>query len=198
LTKPDQQYQQYSEEQLVLMLRKRQQEGVGVLYDRYSGALFGVVNKMVQSTEVAEDILQEAFVKIWENIDAYDATKGKLFTWMLNVTRNLALDKIRSKNYRNVQKNYTGDNMSVVVDQEQHDEINPDTIGVKDMMGKLKAEHRQLIEMMYFQGYTQSEIAEELNMPLGSVKTKIRAAMMQLREMFISLVIALLTSFVIK
>jgi RNA polymerase sigma-70 factor, ECF subfamily len=189
LNNTQQPYHQLTEEQLVLMLRKRQQGGMELLYDRYSGALFGVVTKMVQSTEVAEDILQEAFVKIWENIDAYDATKGRLFTWMLNVTRNLTIDKIKSKNYRNVQRNYTGDNMSVVVDLERHDEQNPDTIGVKDIMDKLKAEHRQLIDLMYFQGYSQSEISEELDMPLGSVKTKVRAAMMQLRELFVSVIL---------
>ena len=90
----------YSEEELIYLLKNRDQSAFSYLYDNYSGALFGVIYKMVENRELAEDVLQEAFVKIWNNFSNYDNLKGRLFTWMLNLTRNLTIDTLRSKGYK--------------------------------------------------------------------------------------------------
>ena len=90
----------YSEEILVVQLQSKDQQAFSYLYDNYSGALNGVIYRLVEDKELAEDILQEAFIKIWNNFSSYDTTKGRLFTWLLNLTRNLTIDTLRSKGYK--------------------------------------------------------------------------------------------------
>lgn len=168
-----------------------------ILYDRYSNALFGVTEKIVRDALLAEDVLQEAFVKIWLNGENYDPSKGRLFTWMLNITRNLALDKLKSKQFKQNAQTSGQEELTNVAESSQHLNIGEETIGLRELVEKLPADQKRLIDLMYFQGYTQAEIAEELNMPLGSVKTKIRTAMMQLRKYYgveMAVLIAMLKS----
>ena len=174
----------YSEEELIQLLKSKSPIGMSILYDRFSPALFGVASKIVHSDQVAEDVLQEAFVKIWQNSENYDSEKGRVFTWLINITRNLALDKLKSRQYKNSIKNSNDENIVGVIDAHQNVRDNPDTIGVKDLLNHLKPDQKELLDMMYFQGYTQSEISEKLDMPLGSVKTKVRAAISHLRTFF--------------
>ena len=154
------------------------------LYDNYSSALNGIILKIVKREEIAEEVLQDAFLKFWDKISDYNKEKGKLFTWMLNITRNLAIDKIRSKDFR---KSGKTDDISVNVsisDRDYSDRNNPENIGIKDLLDKLPEDQKQLIDLMYFQGYSQSEISEEFNIPLGTVKTRVRSAMQKLRGLF--------------
>ncbi len=95
----------YSEQELVALLQQRNEKAFSYLYDNYSGALYGIVNGIVTDKEIANDVLQNVFVNIWRKIESYDASKGRLFTWMLNVARNAAIDELRSKGYRDSQKN---------------------------------------------------------------------------------------------
>lgn len=151
---------------------------IGVLYDQYSPALYGVILRIVQSQPTAEDVLQETFVKIWKNADAYDASKGRLFTWMISIARNCAIDYTRSKGYKQqvrAQGNF-------VNKEEQTDTFDTDHIGLKEIVAKLEPGNQEIIDLVYFQGYTPAETAEKLNMPLGTVKTKIRSALQLLRD----------------
>ena len=96
------------------MLQKRNEKAFGYLYDNYSGALYGIVNSIVTDKEIANDVLQNVFVNIWRKIESYDATKGRLFTWMLNIARNAAIDEVRSKGFRDSQKNQSlGENVDI-------------------------------------------------------------------------------------
>jgi RNA polymerase sigma factor (sigma-70 family) len=138
--------------------------------------------QILDDVDLANDVLQEVFVNIWRKIESYDSNKGRLFTWMLNITRNAAIDVLRSKSYQNSQKNQS------ISDQNEFDaggktsQLNIDNIGVRKMLEKLKVEQRVLIELAYFKGYTHEEIAEIESIPLGTVKTRIRSALIQLRE----------------
>lgn len=154
------------------------------LYDMYSASLFGVISRIVPNTEVAEDILQETFLKIWNSADGYDATKGRLFTWMMNVARNLAIDKLRSKDFKNASKNQDIENNVDFIDAHKDNTFNADLIGLKDMVTALKPEFNDVLNMVYFKGYTHVEAAEELDLPLGTVKTRIRMAILELRKHF--------------
>lgn len=165
------------------MLQQRDDNSFGYLYDNYSGALFGVISAIVPDSETAKDVLQEAFVNIWRKIESYDPVKGRLFTWMMNVARNAAIDKVRSRGYQDSLKNYsisgnvhTGDIGKATFSQ-------MDDVGLKKVLGKLKKESRVLIDLSYFQGYTHEEIAKILDIPLGTVKTRIRSALIHLRAM---------------
>lgn len=172
------------ENELIQLLQSRSEKGFDYLYTNYSGALFGVITKLIPQQEIAEDVLQEAFVKIWNNIAQYDANKGRLFTWMLNITRNLAIDTLRSKAMGKFTQNQTIDNSVDSIDMQYQTNMQTDTIGMKNLVAKLPDEHRVVIELMYFKGYTQAEIAEEFNIPLGTVKTRARNAITKLRELF--------------
>lgn len=173
-----------SEDELTDLLRRKDEAGLEFLYDHYSAALYGVISRIVQEEEIAEDVLQEAYIKIWNNFSSYDPSKGRLFTWMVNITRNLAIDKIRSKEFRNRSQNQDIEKSVITIDQSNRHSYNPDLMGLKELVNKLKPEQKILIDMVYFQGYTQAEVSEKLNMPLGTVKTRLRAAIMVLKKQF--------------
>lgn len=151
------------------------------LYDHYSGALYGVISRIINKEEVAEEVLQDVFLKIWAKIEAYDASKGRLFTWMLNIARNQAIDKTRSKEISKDGKTGDIDNLVNRIDRKEFTELAVESIGVPELVSRLPADQRFVVEQLYFKGYTQSEVAEEFEIPLGTVKTRLRLALKQLR-----------------
>lgn len=173
----------YSEEELVEQLQVRNQQAFSYLYDNYAAALNGVIFKLVEDKELAEDILQEAFVKIWNNFSSYDAAKGRLFTWMINLTRNLTIDTLRSKGYKKQRKISSDENsVSNLTDNAAVAE-KFDALGIRNQLSNLKPEQRSIIDMAYFNGFTQDEISKEMGIPLGTVKTRMRSAILELRKM---------------
>lgn len=167
--------------ELVAGLKARDNVLLDYLYEHYSGALYGVILRVVRDEGVAQEVLQDAFLKIWNKIDSYEPSKGKLFTWMLNVTRNLAIDRTRS---REIQKNKKTDDIDLLVnkiDRREQAELEVDAIGLKELLGQLPEEQRFVIEHLYLKGFTQSELAEEFNIPLGTVKTRTRLGLIVLR-----------------
>ena len=172
----------YSEEDLVNLVLQKDQQAFSYLYDNYAGALNTVIFKMVENKELAEDVLQEAFVKIWNNFENYDKSKGRLFTWMLNITRNLTIDTLRSKSFKK-QKKISGDENSVSSLEEIKTGIDRyDAMGLRKQVSNLKEDQRSIINMAYFFGYTQDEISKHLGIPLGTVKTRMRTAIIELRK----------------
>ena len=171
------------QEELLKELLKKDDKSFTLLYDNYSKSLFGVIYNLIRNTEEAEDILQEVFVKIWKNIDTYNESKGRLYTWMLNIARNTSIDKLRSKNYNNSQKNLSSDNFVHILDDNSKTTNKIDAIGIKEFIMKLKPKCIQIIDLLFFKGYTQQEASDELEMPLGTVKTNNRNCMNELRKM---------------
>jgi RNA polymerase sigma-70 factor (ECF subfamily) len=175
------------EETLILLLKKKNQQAFSYLYDNYSEALYGVVCRIVTSAEHAEEVIQDVFVKVWKHVDLFDAEKGRLYTWMINIARNTALDYRKSKAVLNEQKNQPLSNIvnsKEELDQTQIEQnVKADFIGFRNILDKLRPEWRILIEMAYYEGYTQQEIAEQLDVPLGTVKTRTRAAFLQLQQL---------------
>ena len=173
-----------SENDLVQAIRQKDKSGAEALYDMYSSSLYGIIYRIVQHEEIAEDLLQETFVKIWNSFSSYDSSKGRLFTWMVNVARNLSIDKIRSKDFRNNSKNQDLENTVNFIDEQRSTAINPDILGVKELVQQLKPEQKSILDLVYFRGYTHVEAAEELGIPLGTVKTRMRMAIITLRKFF--------------
>lgn len=169
------------QEQYISRLQRQDQTVIGELYDAYGGALYGVVIRIVQSSELAQQVLQDTFVKVWRNGPAYDASKGRLFTWLVNIARNTAIDATRTAHFQHRQKT---DSLDTLVHSPGGASLNPDHIGVREVVDRLDEKYRQLIELMYFQGYTQEEAAEETGVPLGTVKTRLRYAISELRRHF--------------
>ncbi|GAB3937956.1 hypothetical protein GCM10028804_60370 [Larkinella terrae] len=143
--------------------------------------MLSVIAKIVKDEIEAEDLLQDTFVKVWKNIHRHDPAKGRLFTWLLNVARNTAFDHLRSnKKTTHVELPVDGylPGLSATFNSVGY-------IGFSDAVNTtLDPRHWQIIELIYFQGYTQSEAAHRLDLPLGTVKTWTRLALIQLRQTF--------------
>ena len=172
----------YSEEELILLLKQQSREGFNYLYRQYAPVLYGVIIKVVYDEQTAQDVLQDVFVKIWNNIGQYDNNKGRLYTWMLNIARNAGIDKLRSKGEIMNSKIQTGENVVSNLEQSKSIEQSVDAIGLRKMVNNLKPEFETIVNLAYFQGYTLDEISKTLEIPLGTVKTRMRNAMKQLRE----------------
>jgi RNA polymerase sigma factor (sigma-70 family) len=170
----------YHESELVSLLKQRHEHAFNYLYDHYSGSLYSVIVSIVPNRELANDLLQEVFVKIWRQIATYDNEKGRLFTWMLNVARNASIDAVRSKNYQQNQQNR--ELTENIYEEGGSVQMNTDKIGLRKIVYKLKDEYRVLVELSYFEGYTQDEISKMLKIPLGTVKTRLRSALIQLKQ----------------
>lgn len=168
---------------LINQLRNGNREAYEHLYHNYGAMLYGIILRIVEEEEEAQNLLQDSFVKVWKNIMTYDDTKGRLATWLINIARNTAIDFTRSAYFIKKKQNQSIENYVIPVKHNFH-ATKEDTIGVKKMVQELPIEHRQIIEHMYFDGYTQQEIADEYNIPLGTVKTRTRAAMQALRKIF--------------
>lgn len=173
----------YSEEELVMLLRTQDQNAFSYLYDNYAGALNGIIIRMVDEAQLAEDILQEAFLKIWNNFQQYDSGKGRLFTWMINITRNLTIDTLRSKGYKKQRKISRDENSVSNYHDKSYSADKFDSIGLQKQLSNLKPAQKSIIDLAYFSGYTQEEISKEMGIPLGTVKTRMRSAILELRKM---------------
>ncbi len=170
----------YTESDLVQLLKQRDNRAFKYLYEHYSAALYGIILPIVNETEAANDILQEVFVNIWRKIESYDPVKGRLFTWMLNIARNASIDMLRSRSFQNTRKNQP---LYDTVNWNTNAHVqNIDNIGLRKILDRLRDEQRTLVELAYFKGYTHEEIAAMEGIPLGTVKTRIRTALIQLRN----------------
>lgn len=172
----------YSEEELIALLKEKKESGFYHLYDNYAGALYGIILRILQSKEYTEDVIQDVFVKIWNSIDQYDASKGRFYTWMINIARNTAIDYLKSKGFQNELKNQRLPDF-VYNTTELSTQNNTDFIGFKTVLESLETDKQELIDLAYYQGYTQNEISDKLKIPLGTVKTKMRSALQKLRDL---------------
>ncbi|GAC1494010.1 MAG: sigma-70 family RNA polymerase sigma factor [Flavisolibacter sp.] len=170
----------YDEEELIFSLKARDKQALEYLYDHYSKSLYCLILSIIKDREISNDILQETFIKIWKSIDAYYSEKGRLFTWIAKIARNTALDKIRSKEFtqrKNTESLINGNNFEPSIPDSVSD------VGLKKTILRLKDEHRQLIDLSYFHGFTHEELSKALDMPLGTVKSRLYLALRQLKSL---------------
>lgn len=172
----------YSEEELVAALKRNERAAFEFLYDHYSGALFNIICKTLRDEERAADVMQESFLKIWKNIASYNPEKGRLFTWILNIARNGAIDAARVEGRKPIMDDI--ENRSVQNEPDVSGELSTTSSEIKSIVNMLRPERKILIDMAYFQGYTHEEISEELQIPLGTVKSRIRTALQELKQYF--------------
>lgn len=170
---------------LIQRLQSGDQSALSTLYDDYGDTLYGIVLRIVGQDELAQDVLQESYVKIWKNAGKYDASQGTLFTWMLNICRNTAIDKTRSAHYQRRNKIHAV-NDSLNNNYQFAYEQKTDYIGLDEEVNNLEEKYRTVIDLIYFKGFTQREVEEQLNIPLGTVKSRVRIALRELRKKFLS------------
>ncbi len=167
---------------LVVRLLARDEQALRLLHDRYSRSLLTVIVRLVHNQELAQDVLQEGLLKVWLSIDRYDPERGRLFTWMVRVCCNQAIDAIRSPRHR---FHHEARSLEVVGAQRApaSPSFNPEHIGLRELTLKLKPRQREVIDLLYFGGCTQAETAKQLNIPLATVKTRARTALQVLAQL---------------
>ena len=170
-----------NQDELVQQLKDKSKGAFNALYDNYCQAIYGIIHRIIQDEKVAEEVLQDAFMKFWNRIDHYDSSKGRLFTWMANIARNLAVDKTRSKEIKKSSKTEDIETYVTSIELTNQGYQQVDSIGLVEAMKSLREEEWFILEMTYFNGYTQSEITKEYGIPLGTVKTRLRMALKSLR-----------------
>lgn len=174
--------------ELLRRIVQREEAAVGFLYDRHASHLYALLLRILKEQSEAEDALQEVFLRVWDRAGTYNEKLGSPSVWLTRIARNLAIDRLRSK---------LGHVRSVEDDLERHAELpadeaaaNPEDATIRSQqrayigaaLSMLPQEQRVLIESAYFQGFTQSELAERFHLPLGTVKTRIRTGMITLRR----------------
>lgn len=169
------------EKHIVELLHERNEKAISLLYEHYGDTLYGVAFKVVRDSELAQDVLQESFVKIWKKSDSYDSSKAKLFTWLFRITRNTAIDKLRSVN--------TKSDKEIQIDVSDVynlgiDSIRPEFMDVKANMEKIEDKYHVVLDALFFQGMTQQEASDELNIPLGTIKSRLKIGLRELKKIY--------------
>lgn len=173
-----------SEDKLIEGLKNMDGSAMSALYRMYSDSLYRVISTIVLIEEVAQDLLQETFIKIWKSFKQYDPGKGRLYTWMARLARNLSIDYLRSVNYRNYTVSENLSESTQQIDQKFQVSYNPELIGVKDMTNILNDDQRNALDLIYFKGYTHVQAAEELNITVGILRSRLQSSITELRRTF--------------
>jgi len=169
---------------LVTRMQRRDPNALAELYDRYGRVTFSLIVRIVRDAGTAEDLVQETFLRVWNRVHGFDAQKGSIGPWLLAVARNRAIDYLRSAGgrERNAVEYEETDHPALYCDMER-DLLSSDRVRrVKTAVEKLSPNHRQVIELAHFEGLSQTEMAERMGQPLGTVKTWVRAALKTLRD----------------
>jgi RNA polymerase sigma-70 factor (ECF subfamily) len=166
-------------EQIISLLKDKKERGMTMLYESYADSLYGLTRRILSDDQLAEDALQKSLLKIWQNISSYDPTKASFWTWMSVITRNTALDQKRLKTYQARQKTISVDEVVYKAEIRM-----PEGAGIDAarLLANLEENNRIVLEYAYLRGYTQQEISDSLNIPLGTVKTRLRKAVSVLRD----------------
>ena len=171
---------------LDLLVRKFQDKDQGAfetLYGMYSKSIHGVVYNIVRDHDIADELMQDVFIKAWNNAETYSSQKGRFFTWILNIARNTAIDKTRSKVFKQSKQNLDADFFVDIISSNENLDASTDAIGIKKFVTKLGEKCKEVIELLYFKGYTQKEASEALDIPIGTIKTRNRNCIGELRDM---------------
>ncbi|GLU42446.1 RNA polymerase sigma factor [Allomuricauda sp. NBRC 101325] len=169
------------ERHIVSLLAEKDDRAISLLYENYGDTLFGVAYKVVKDEDLAQDVLQESFIKIWKKADTYDASKAKLFTWLFRITRNTAIDKLRSVNNK-ADKEIQMDVSDVYKVGVKG--LNPEHLDIQENLDKIEDKYRIVLEALFFDGMTQQEASEELDIPLGTIKSRLKIGLRELGKIY--------------
>ncbi|MCK5399999.1 MAG: sigma-70 family RNA polymerase sigma factor [Flavobacteriaceae bacterium] len=169
------------EQHIVSLLKEGDKRAIPLIYENYSGSLLGVIHKITKDRALAEDALQESFIKIWKNAEKYDSNKAKLFTWLYRIARNTAIDKLRSHNIKFTKEIQIADTNVYKLSTSG---LNQDTIDLKKHVASLETKYQIVLKALYFEGMTQQEASEELSIPLGTIKSRLKIGLRELKKIY--------------
>lgn len=173
---------QQDDEALIARLRAGDEHAMADLYDRYSGIVYGVALRVLRDTSAAEDLLQEVFLQLWRRPQSFNAERGRLAPWLAVIARNRAIDMLRK---RPPEDNVDELRIATAVDLEDEAVRRLVVEKVRGVLAGLAPEQRRSLEMAFFEGMTHTEIAAKTGEPLGTVKTRIRSALLAVRKAFV-------------
>ncbi|WP_242094920.1 RNA polymerase sigma factor [Aestuariivivens sediminicola] len=169
------------EKEIVELLKKGDKRALNLLYENYADALYGVIKKIISDDEIAQDVLQESFVKIWRFSKKYDASKAKLFTWLYRIAYNTAIDKVRSlKNKKDKEVQIELSSVYKITSNA----LNQDVLDIKKHLKTLDEKYQIVINALFFEGMTQQEASDELNIPLGTIKSRLKIGLRELKKIY--------------
>jgi RNA polymerase sigma-70 factor, ECF subfamily len=168
-----------SDESLMERLRDREQPAMTVLFDRYAGLVYSVAFRVLNDSGQAEDVMQEIFFQLWKNPESFSARKGSLAPWLAVVARNRAIDQLRQRKPTEMVDEVV---LASPANLESEAERNTMMHRVRGILREMPEDHQRSLEMAFFEGLTHSEIAEKTGQPLGTIKTRIRSALISLRK----------------
>lgn len=172
---------------LIQQLKNKDEGALSLLYDKYSGAIYSVILKMIRDEGKAQNLLQDTFTTVWDKAENYDATKGRFYTWVYRIAKNKTLNVLR-KNDPLIQT----DDFSVYKNKEEAISIDNEYLELKGAITSLEAHHKEAIELVYFKGLTHREAHKEMNVPLGTFKSYVRQALKELRTTYSKAIIVLM------
>lgn len=170
--------------ELLKAVARKDESALAAVYDRYRAVLFGLIMRVLNNREEAEDVLQEVFIQVWRRAADFDETRGRPFTWLVTLARSRAIDRIRSLAARERVAVAGSREETEEVSDAAHDAFRAEQRGlVNSALDQLPEEQKHPLVLAYFEGLTQSEIAARLGAPLGTVKTRMRSGLIRLREL---------------
>ena len=169
------------EQNIVQLLEKGDTTAINLLYENYADSLYGVILKVTNNEELAQDALQETFVKVWKNAKKYDSKKAKLFTWLYRIAKNTAIDKLRSLNNR-FEKEVQIDKSNVYILPTSN--LNQDVLDLREHVARLDDKYQIVLKALFFEGMTQQEASEELDIPLGTIKSRLKIGLRELKKVY--------------
>jgi RNA polymerase sigma factor (sigma-70 family) len=169
------------EQQIVELLANGDKKALNLLYENYSDSLYGVILKVTINEELAQDALQETFIKVWKNAKKYDSKKAKLFTWLYRIAKNTAIDKLRSFNNR-FEKEVQINKSNVYILPTAN--LNQDVIDLKEHVARLDMKYQIVLKALFFEGMTQQEASNELDIPLGTIKSRLKIGLRELKKVY--------------
>ncbi len=170
------------EKKIVGFLEKGDQKALDLLYEFYSDSLYGVILQVTSNEELAQDALQETFVKVWKNSKKYDSKKAKLFTWLYRIAKNTAIDKLRSFNNR-FEKEVQIDKSDVYILPTVS--LNQDVMDLREHVAGLDQKYQIVLKALFFEGMTQQEASDELDIPLGTIKSRLKIGLRELKKVYV-------------
>jgi RNA polymerase sigma-70 factor, ECF subfamily len=171
--------------ELVERLRKRDPDALAAVYDLYGQLAYSLFVRIVTDRSVAEDLVQELFMRIWNRARAFDASKGTLGVWIVSIARNMAIDYVRSKQARfqsRIRPLEPTDQLAFSYQSKEPESVIDNAKAVQEAFSTLNPNQKKVLELAYFEGYSETEIAAQLQEPLGTVKSRIRSALGKLRS----------------
>ncbi|MCY9661826.1 RNA polymerase sigma factor [Paenibacillus chondroitinus] len=174
-----------TDQELMMLIVNKDADALKFLYDKYEKPIYAFAYRIVQDAMMAEEVVQELFLRIWKAAERYDAAHGKLTSWMFALTRNIAIDLLRKKQNRTIVQTMEAEQLNQIPDSgKSTEEVALEGWRgreIREALHELNPDQKQVVDLIYYQGYTQQEVSDQQAIPLGTVKSRVRLALKQLR-----------------